>query len=172
LSKAHITSVEALETFRNALIIFLDKANRALGEVHDQVGRMRAWTQFDQPNHWQTQGRRRKQALEQAEAELFSARLSQWQENEAQLKMIVKRHREALEQAEEKLRRTRKWAVDFDHRVTPLVKKVDTLRVLLEQEMPRALAFLENASDVLHRYTQPTATTRPTPPEPPESAAT
>lgn len=154
MSEAHITSIEALATFRNALIIFLEKADRALNEVSDQVGRMRSWTQFDQPNHWLMECRRRKRALGQAEAELFSARLSQWSDNEAHLKIAVKRHRAALEEAENKLRRSKRWAIDFDQRVSPLVKKVETLRVILEQDMPRALAFLDNATELMHRYTE------------------
>lgn len=174
MSEAHITSVEALETFRNALIIFLEKANRALNEVGDQVGRMRTWTQFDQPNQWRLECRRRKQVLGQAEAELFSAMLSQWNENTAQLKITVKRRRDALEEAENKLRRAKKWALEFDQRVTPLVKKVETFQVILDQDMPKALAFLNNATELLHRYTESSGP-KANPPaltEPPSSSET
>ena len=153
MSEAHITSIEALAAFRNALIVFLEKANRALNEVGDQVGRMRTRTQFDQPNHWLSECRRRKRLLSQAEAELFSARLSQWRDSEAQLKMIVQRHRTALEEAENKLRRSKRWAIDFDQRVEPLLSKVETLRIIFEQDMPKALAFLDNTIDLMHRYT-------------------
>jgi len=162
LSKAHVTSVEALEAFRNSLVLFLEKANRALNEIGDQVSRTRTWTHFDQPNHWLNECRKRKRTLDQTEAELYTARLSEWNENTAQLKIIVKRCRLAVEEAETKLRQVKKWGRDFDQRVTPLARKVDGLQYLLEQDMPKALAFIDSATTNLRRYTESSRPTEPT----------
>ena len=60
-------------------------------------------------------------------------------------------------------------AIDFDQRVAPLVKKVETLRVILEQDMPRALAFLDSATELMHRYTE-SSDPGDRPPEPTESS--
>src|SRR6478609_6022587 len=85
---ARITSLEALETFRSALIIFLTVSRRSCDEVVQEVRRTRLWLQQDQRQHWEHQIRKRRKLLDAAVQELFSARLSglrmgtQAQENE------------------------------------------------------------------------------------------
>ncbi len=71
-----VTSIDALETFRASLIIFLTEAHRSLDEVGDAVRRTRQWVQSDQRMHWEGEIRRRKKILDAAEAEFFGARLA------------------------------------------------------------------------------------------------
>ena len=152
--QANVTSVEAIEAFRASLILFLDKANRSLHDVSDQVSRMRNWTQVEQSQRWKAECRRRKQALDQAESELFSAKLSSWQDSAAQLKMMVSRCSRSLEEAETRLRHVKRWSREYDRRVDPLAKKVETLQHIIDQDMPKALAYLDNAAGHLHAYAE------------------
>ncbi len=74
--KAHVTSVEALEAFRSSLIVYVSKARPTLEEVTADVLRTRLWLETEQRTHWEGQVRRRAKELEQAQAALFSARIS------------------------------------------------------------------------------------------------
>lgn len=62
------------------------------------------------------------------------------------------RARRALNEAEEKLRLVKKWALDFDNRVQPLVKELDNLRTMLANELPRAASTLAQWVQALDDY--------------------
>src|SRR2546428_14106172 len=123
--RAQVTSVEAIESFRASLILFLSKARPALEEVTSDVLRTRLWLENDQRNHWDREMRVRSRELERAQAELFSARLSNLQEASAAQHMAVHRAQSAVRQAEEKQRVVRKWNRELESRTEPLVKLVD-----------------------------------------------
>ena len=70
--QAKITSTEALETFRSALIVFMTKGRIAVADASDAVKRTRQWIQHDQRVHWEGEYRRKQKLLAQAQAELLS----------------------------------------------------------------------------------------------------
>ena len=83
VEKAQITSVEAIESFRADLIVFLGQARPALEEVSSEMARMRLWLQDDRRVFWEMELRKRGRKLEEAKQELFNATLSQLQEASA-----------------------------------------------------------------------------------------
>src|ERR1041385_62452 len=87
--RAHVTSLDALESFRASLILYVSKARPTLEEVSADVVRTRLWLQNDQRMHWENQVRRRAKALEQAQEALSSARMSHLREASAAEQMAV-----------------------------------------------------------------------------------
>ncbi|MGO9446621.1 MAG: hypothetical protein ACLPXB_17885, partial [Thiobacillaceae bacterium] len=71
--RAQVTSVEAVESFRASLIVFLKSARATLEEECDEILRARAWVAEDRRPHWQNEMRIRGRKVEEARAELFSA---------------------------------------------------------------------------------------------------
>ena len=125
--RAHVTSVDALESFRANLIVYLGKARPTLDEIGAEVLRTRLWIENDRRTFWEAQVRRRLKALEQAQQALFSARVSNLrQETSAEL-MALQRAKRALEEAEAKLRILKQWSREFDSRVEPLAKELQKL---------------------------------------------
>ena len=122
--RAHVTSLEALESFRANLILYVSKARPTLEEVSADVVRTRLWLQNDQRTHWENQVRRRAKALEQAQEALSSARMSHLRDARAAEQMAVHRAKRALEEAEAKLKKLKQWNREFDSRVEPLVKQL------------------------------------------------
>ena len=57
--RAKITSVEALESFQNVLVVYLDKAKRTMDEISDEVKRTRTWVESDRRVHWKHEVKRR-----------------------------------------------------------------------------------------------------------------
>ena len=152
-SNVHVTSVDALGTFRSDLIMFVSGAMRALDEAAGEVSRTRQWIRHEQRFHWEGEIRRRQKRLDQALQDLLSARMSSLRDDTSQVNMVTKARR-ALREAEEKLRGVKYWERNFDLAVDPIVKKMGGLRTVLEHDMPKAIAFLANAQEALDVYSE------------------
>jgi hypothetical protein len=152
-NQVRVTSLDALETFRAHLIIFLSKAIGAVDEVGDEVRRTRSWVHNDQRHFWEAQIKKRRRALEQAEGEYMNARLSKLQDNTATQKQAVLRAKRDLAEAEEKLVVVKTWIRNFDSTTDPMLKRMSSLRQFLDFDMPKAVAFLVQAQKTLDAYT-------------------
>jgi hypothetical protein len=162
-SNVHVTSVDALGTFRSDLIVFVSGAMRALDEAAGEVSRTRQWIRHEQRFHWEGEIRRRQKRLDQALQDLLSARMSSLRDDTSQVNMVTKARR-ALREAEEKLRGVKYWERNFDLVVDPIVKKMGGLRTVLEHDMPKAIAFLANAQEALDVYSEKMGSSAEPPP--------
>jgi predicted ATPase len=150
--RAHVTSVDALESFRSSLIVYLSKARPTLEEVSADVQRTRGWLEGEKRTYWENEFRRRSRALEEAQAAMFSSRISNLREVSAAEQMAVRRAKRDLDEADAKLRVVKQWNRVFDNRVDPLVKQMEKLHTVLANDMVKAAAFLKQAIDTLHNY--------------------
>jgi hypothetical protein len=151
--KAQITSVEAIESFRASLIVFLSQARPVLDEVANEMSRMRLWLQNDQRMFWEQELRRRERRLEEAKQELFNATISSLQTGTAALlQMTVQRTRRAVDEAEAKLKLLKRWDKELDNRSAPLMKQIEQLQGFLATDMARAVAYLDQALRALDAY--------------------
>jgi hypothetical protein len=170
--QAKVTSLDALESFRANLIVFLTTAHRCVDEVGDDVRRTRYWLQNEQRMHWEGELKRRRRILDLAEQELFSAKLSGLRETTAAQENAVIKGKRAVEEAEEKLRAVKHWNRNFESSSDPLVKQMEGLRFFLDHDMPKALSFLVQAQKTLEAYTEiPAPQTAPPTVAEPESPA-
>jgi hypothetical protein len=150
--RAQVTSFEAVESFRADLIVFLSRARAVLEEASDDVLRTRLWVQNDQRRLWEGETRVRYRKLEEARAELFNAKLSQFQDSTALQLMAVQRAERAAREAEAKLALLKKWGRDLENRTDPLVKQVTQLHGFLTIDMGRAVAYLVQVVKALEAY--------------------
>ena len=162
-TQARITSLEALETLRAALVVFVSKSKASVDGVRETVKRTRQWLQADQRTHWEGEIRRRRRALDQAVQELYSARLTKMTATITMREAVVRLAKEAVEEAENKLRAVKRWSQNFDAASDPLVKKVESLRDYLEHNMTDAVTFLHRVRDILDAYTERSAPQAPPP---------
>jgi hypothetical protein len=153
-TNAQVTSIDALGDFRSDLVVFRATAMRALDEASAEVSRMRQWIRHDRHLHWEGEIRRRQKKLDQALQELMGARMSSLKDSTTAQQNAVTKARNALHEAEEKLRAVRYWDQNFDLAADPLVKQLGALRTVLEQDMPKAIAFLANAQRALDVYSE------------------
>ncbi len=139
---AKITSIEAIAAFRTSLILYLSKVRPALEEVSTEVARTRSWLQNDQRRHWENELRRRRRRLEEAQAELFNAKISLTQKSTQLPHMLVQRTKQAVEEAEDKLKVLKRWEAEMENRTDPLTKQVEQLHGFMTTDMARAAAQL------------------------------
>ena len=152
--RAQVTSVEAIESFRASLIVFLSKVRPTLEEVSDEVLRLQAWLQNDQRRIWESQLRRRGRQLEEARQELFNATLSRLQEATALQHMAVQRAQRAVHEAEDKLDTLKKWERALEDRTAPMIKQIEEFHGFLTIDMGKALAQLVLIVKSLEAYTK------------------
>jgi hypothetical protein len=152
MAEAHVTSVDAIESFRAALIAYIAKARPVLEDACDEMMRLREWIERDRRMHWEKELKRRRKVFEAAEEALFGARLGKFHGSTGGEQAAVMRARRAVTEAEEKLRVIHKWAVDFDNRVQPLVKELENLRTLFANDLPRAVVTLAQLVKTLDAY--------------------
>jgi hypothetical protein len=157
---AHVTSTEAIETFRANLINYLAKTRPVLEDACDEVVRTRVWLQQDRRIHWENQLRKRTRDLENANQALYSARLANLREPTMAEQNAVLRAKRALTEAEEKLQKIKRWMIEFDHLAGPMVKQLEQLRTMLGNDMPKAAIYLAQVLKTLDAYANvvPTAT--------------
>jgi|YelNatPaOPRAMG01_1025707.scaffolds.fasta_scaffold01796_14 hypothetical protein len=175
--RAHVSSVEALESFRSSLIVYLSKARPALEEISTELTRVKLWLENEQRAKLEAQLRRQMKVLEQAQAALFSARVSNLrQENTAEL-LAVQKARRAVEETEQKLRMVKKWSREFESHVDPLVRDLTKLHNFLTTDMAGAVAYLAQAVKTLDAYaglappSAPSSPASPTSPRPADTQA-
>ncbi|MBI5772305.1 MAG: hypothetical protein HZA89_01010 [Verrucomicrobia bacterium] len=150
--QAQVTSLDALETFRAQLLVYLTKARAATDDVMGDVTRTRAWVQSDQRRVLEAQLHRRTKELEQAQQELLSSRVSQLKEASSAQVMAVTRARRALDAAQDKLAVLKKWNRRYDNEVSLLAKPVDRLRGFLAKDLREAVFSLEQTLRTLDDY--------------------
>ena len=152
--QAQVTSFDALEIFRTNLILFLNKARIQADEAGGEIRRTQGWLQNDQRLYWEREIRRRRRALDQAEADLLNAKMSNLRDNHSVELLAARRAKKAFVEAEEKLQNVKRWSRNFESSVAPLAKKLESLRGVLDHELPKAVSFLLELQKTLESYAE------------------
>jgi len=150
--RAHITSVEALDAFRAALVLYLSKARPTLDEINSEVVRLRVWLESDRRVYWEKQVRRCALKLEEAKQAVFSAEMSRLRESTSAERTAVTKAQRDLAEAETRLANVKKWVTDFESRVAPLAKQLERLQSFLSSGLPQAKAHLTESIRALEAY--------------------
>jgi hypothetical protein len=170
-TRVNVTSVEAIEAFRTSLILYLSKARPTLEEVAAEVTRTRVWVQFTQRTHWDGIAKKRARALEEANAALFSAKMSNLREVSSAEQMAVTKAKRGVEEAEMKLRVLRRWDRDFDNQTEPIGRQLEKLQAVLSDDLVKALAYLTQTVNTLQSYAGMVAPSLEVPAAPPTGEA-
>jgi chromosome segregation ATPase len=115
---------------------------------------MKYWLQNDQRNILENQARQRQRRMEEAQAELFNARLSLLQESTILQHMAAQRTQQAVHESEQKLKYLKKWDRELENQAEPLVKQVAQLQSFLSNDMTRAVTYLAQVIQTLEAYTE------------------
>jgi hypothetical protein len=152
--EAKVRSIDELEAFRANLIVFVSKARKAIDSVGEEIRRTRLWVESDRGPFWQAQVKKRSRLLEQANAELITARMSNFVENPMLQQQQVRKAKAALEEAEQKVMRCKHWSRSFDSTVMPLAKKLESITQFIDFDMPQAIQFMAQIIRLLDAYAE------------------
>jgi hypothetical protein len=150
--RANITSVEALDSFRAALVLYLSKARPTLDEINSEVVRLRVWLESDRRMYWEKQVRRCALKLEEAKQAVFSAEMSNLRKSTSAERMAVTKAQRDFAEAEQKLINVKKWISEFESRVAPLAKQLERVQSFLSSGLPKAQMHLSQSIKSLEAY--------------------
>ena len=149
--QANITSIEALESFRNGLVEYREKACAALDEAAARAQRFKDWLKHDRKVHWQNEVRARGQVFENARQAWFAAQMADHRISGTH-EVAYKRARRALREAEARLSAVKRWSVVCDGRIDPLSRQMEAMYNLLGGEVARSIAHLTQIVNTLSDY--------------------
>ncbi len=155
--RAHIDNLEVLQRVRAALIKFWETAADALSAADMESGQGLRWITEDLPGQWQAELRRRELKVTEAQAELDRARMAIVRGDPpacTEQKVAVQKARRRREEAEDKLKLTKRWALRLEDEVRDYRLPTQQLADFLAGEMPRAVAELERMLTALEAYVQ------------------
>ena len=152
--QANVRSIDALAAFRSDLIVYLSKSKNALDEVNEDVRRLRNWLEVEQTNHWKTEIIKRRRKLDEAQQELFSAKLATFTNATTLQEAAVVKARRSMRDAEEKLAKLKFWLRNFDSHVEPLARQLEGLRQYIGNDLPKGVTFLTQAIRTLESYAE------------------
>ena len=120
---ARVRSVQALADFRAAMAVFAHEVAAALAESDAEVQRTIQWLRLVQLPYWQKQILLRQDDLKEAKNALYRRELAALPDRPMALeeRRAVERAGQRLEEARERLERTRRWMVAWD-REAPLYR--------------------------------------------------
>lgn len=170
---ANVRSVEAIQHFKVSLTNFADDARNALGGVEMEIKRTRDWLLRDQLGYWQSQVKRRNEALSMARTELHRRRLSQQGSDaisDTEQKENVRNAQRKLEEAEQKVVLVKKWAPVLEHAISEYHSTSQPLGDRLSGSLMNSLALLERMVASLDAYIATTAPSTPIAPPPTTSS--
>lgn len=152
--EAKVRSIDELDAFRSKLIVFQNKARKAVDQASDEVRRTRLWIDSDRRPFWEAEVKRRLRFLEQSQQELLSARMSEFIDNPVVQQQTVRKAKAALEEAEEKLRAIKHWSRAFESTVQPMTKKLESVCQFLDFEIPQAIVYMSQIIRTLDAYAE------------------
>lgn len=152
MQEARVRSLEALTSWRSSLIVFQTKARRGVAQILDETKRMRQWLETVQRPHWEMEIKKRSRKLDQANQELITARFSTLRATLMVQEQAVRKAKAALAEAEDKLRKTKRWCQEYDRVVGPLAKKLENLHYYLEHDLPKGIHLMEQLVRALEGY--------------------
>ena len=153
-AQAQVSSIESLESFRADLILFISQMQPVIDESNSEVMRMRQWLENEQRAFWTDQLRRRRRKLEEAQADLFNARISLMNDSCILPQMAVQRTQRSVAEAEQKLAAIKKWLRELEPLTEPLLKQVEQLRGYLSTDLGKAVVRLTEDIKSLEAYTK------------------
>jgi hypothetical protein len=153
-NEARVRSLDDLEAFRSSLIVFLTKARRSVDQVGEEVKRTRIWLMNDQRVYWTEQLRKRSRLLDQAKAELMTAKFSTLRDTVTAQEQAVRKCTAAVKQAEEKLENVKRWNRDFDRLADPLMRKLESMKHYLEHTLPDGVSQIGQLHRLLESYAE------------------
>ena len=164
--QAQITSVEAIESFRAKLIVFLTQTRPVLDEAASEVSRTRLWLQNEQREFWEHELRVRAPAAGGGQTGIVQRPafpVSRFHRPATHGRATAKR---AVQEAEEQMLALKKWDRELENRAAPLMKQTEQLQGFLATDMARAVAYLDQALKALEAYR---SVASPAPKNPPSS---
>jgi hypothetical protein len=155
MSSAGVHSVAALEELKNVVTKFQTEAKEALAVTDMGVNRSLEWFQNDLLKQWQSEYRKREEAVTNARADLERCRMQSFGDRTPDCtdqKVALKKAQVRLEEAEQKIKAVKKWSRVLEEEVGEYRGPAQELGNVIAGELPKAIADLNRMLLALEAY--------------------
>ncbi|HWB08548.1 MAG TPA: hypothetical protein VG826_04965 [Pirellulales bacterium] len=152
---ASVHSIPMLREFRAALATFATEAKESQSVNDMTVNRGLEWFQNDLLKFWQSEIRKREDAVTNAKAEYERCRMQSFGGKAPDCtdqKVALKKAQLRLEEAQEKLKRVKKWSRVLDEEAEEYRGQSQQLSDMMAGDMPKAIAELDRMLGALEAY--------------------
>ncbi len=150
-----VSSIDVLQSVRDAIILFTEEAQSALGAMDAEVRRCIDWLAHDQRVYWQGEVKRRNDKLSEAKAELHRKQVSQMHggnAHDSEQRESVREAKRRLEEAEDKVEAVLRWVPIVEHAMTEYRSQASPFADSLEFEVERSTEMLSRMILALEDY--------------------
>jgi hypothetical protein len=154
-SAAKVTSIDAMRSFRVALIAFQEELSRAVVSLDLECRRPLEWIEHDRARYWPREVRRASDAMNEARLNLERCLLTidpndhrSCYDERKQLEAAKRR----LAFAEAKVQAVQQWKQRLKKEVEEFQVQTAKAKEYLDVDLPRAVAQLNRMLDALDRY--------------------
>jgi len=154
---ARVTSIDAVQQFKEALCIFCEQARDAICQVQMESRRVVDWLLFEAPSYWERALRAAEKDLANAKADLFRIQLQRSSGNrvdDIEQKKAVERAKHRIEEASEKLKSVQHWGRVAQRAHQEYEGRARRLADLVEGDPPPSVLFMEKVLETLDAYLQ------------------
>ena len=155
-NRANVLSVDVLEAVAVAMVRCREELGVALLEAESEVDRTMVWVERDRVPHWKKRLQRTELDIQEARSALF--RKENYRAS-SDSKPTVVDERKALakaqavhEDAERRARASHRWGHELPRQHAEYRRGVNPLAVMVDRELPQAIAALRRMMVALERY--------------------
>lgn len=154
---AHVTSIQALRDFRQALLRYEHAMRDTVAVQRSEIRRALDWVEHDRAQYWPAQWRKAEDQVALARSELELCKMASLKneqrsclDEKKQLERAVARQR----LCEARVKDVRKWRQQMEHSSEEFETKLTRLEGFVERELPRAIAALDRMILSLEKYAE------------------
>ena len=163
--RARVTSIQALDELRAALLEFAEEARRALIIADADISRTTRFIGADLPRYWKEEVRKREQAVVKARIAFEVALNASNKKSTVEERKQLARQKERLESAKRRSEATSRWARQLDREAMMYKGRVEPLNRFAGADAPRAATTLLRMIERLEEYVTLQAPTSDAPAE-------
>lgn len=155
MPSARVTSVDAIVSFRAAVIAFLDRGPAAMGSLRQETHRTMMWLEQEQPRYWQEQIRHGFDRVASARSALDACRLRTVAGHRSaciEEQVALRKAKERVEYCQQQAEVTRRWAIRAREEADEFLGKIAPLDRSFQQEVPNMVAVLERMILAIEAY--------------------
>jgi hypothetical protein len=152
---AGVHSIAALEELKNVLATFETEAKESLAVTDMSVRRNLEMFQQDLLKYWQSEQRKREEAVTNARGDLERCRMQSFGDRTPDCtdqKVALKKAQIRLEEAEQKIKAVKKWSRILEEEVAEYRGPSQELGNMIAGELPKAAADLTRMLNALEAY--------------------
>ena len=155
-SQANVRSIDALGRLRVAMVQCLDDLKVALSEAETEVSKAEAWVSGDRIPHWRRRQQQLAEEVNSARSALFRKEtVTSSKDSKPSVvdeKKALARAKAMLEDAGERARRSRAWAIEMPREQAIFKRGISPIATMVDRELPAAIHALGRMIEALEGY--------------------